>query len=83
MVLIVYVVAMALDNLLGKMHDDEYELLEEKLRGIERQVMLRRLESIGMSVLLIRQIDDLTLQILKLEPEGGMPDLHLRERMTT
>src|SRR5690349_17077577 len=71
---------MSIDDVLTDLHDERVTVVLEKLSAIERQVMLRRLESIGMSTALIKHIDDLTQQILQLEARPGQPDQHWRER---
>ncbi len=71
---------MHLDDLLGTLHDDRQDVVNTKLQAVERQLLLRRLESLALSAALIRQIDDLTEQIINLEPEPGRPDTRRRDR---
>jgi hypothetical protein len=72
---------MVLDDLVGKMHKDDVQTIEEQLRNIERDILLRRLASVGMQATLIKHIEELTNQILRLQPENdGVPDLNRQER---
>lgn len=71
---------MPLDDLIGDMHQDRMSVIDGELRSLEQQIHRRRLESVRMSATLLSQIDDLTQQIINMQPEGGMADVQRKDR---
>lgn len=71
---------MAIDNLLGNMHQDRKYVSDEQLRESDEQRTKREQLSLDQIAEVKAQIAELTEQILQLESKSGMQDFDRRER---
>lgn len=61
---------MSVDDLLGSLHDDKVQTLDERLRAIELELNRRRLVSAEHTTRLFEQLQVLNEEILRLQPES-------------
>ncbi len=71
---------MPLDDLLSSMHRDKLALHETSIKDIDEKIARRQDAGNRLIDKLEEQLRDLGTQRLQLIPEGGMSDLHRRER---